>query len=59
MLNFMLRAGAFAAEAALCYGSGYGSTKMMRLLVTPAPQHWIFALIVALLTINIDGFLLI
>jgi hypothetical protein len=32
--------GGTEARAALRYGSCSGSTKMMRLLAPPAPQHW-------------------
>jgi hypothetical protein len=45
-------AGYFRAGAALGYGSGSGSTKMMRLLVAPASQHWYIQFIILFLSMN-------
>jgi hypothetical protein len=39
MLNIKLRAETVGAGAASRYGSGSSSTKRMRLLAAPAPQH--------------------
>jgi hypothetical protein len=41
MMNTKFRAGAIGVGSR--YGSGFGSTKMMRLLAVPAPPHVIKA----------------